>query len=77
MAMVNPWLKFKNLLPDTAKQIVTVQTVNTDGTSIVQLRSGDLITVSGNSISTGNKAVIQGGRITGPASNLPYSDLTV
>lgn len=77
MATVNPWKKFKSLLPDDAKQVVTVQTVNADGTSVVTLRGGDTLRVFGDSVQAGNRAIIQSGKIVGPASALTFTEITV
>lgn len=77
MASTNPWQSFKSLLPKTARMVVTVTTVNADGTSVVTLRSGDTMLVNGDSITAGSKAWIEDGKITGPASALPYSEVMV
>lgn len=75
--MSNPWKRFGKLLSPGAKTIVTVTTVNNDGTSLVTLRSGDQIRVQGDTVTQGNKAFIQGGRIIGQAPSLPEYSGTV
>jgi hypothetical protein len=75
--MSNPWVKFDALTAPGAKAVVTVTTVNSDGTSIVALRSGQSLRVQGNSVETNSKALIQGGRIIGAAPSLPIQSISV
>ena len=69
--MSNPWVKFGALIAPGAKAVVTVSAVNTDGTSVVALRSGGSLRVQGDDVAQGKKALIQGGRIIGAAPSLP------
>lgn len=75
--MSNPWTQFSRLIAPGPKTIVTVAVVNTDGTSMVTLRSGDQIRVQGDSVSVGGKAIIQGGKIQGKAPDLMHYDVEV
>jgi len=75
--MSNPWIKFKALLAPGAKQIVTVASVGTDGTSIVTLRDNNQIRVTGDSVAAGEKAIIQEGKIIGKAPGLPAQTIEV
>lgn len=75
--MSNPWVKFGALTADGAKTVVTVTTVNTDGTSIVTLRSGQALRVQGDSVPATNKALIQDGKIIGAAPSLPVQSVSV
>ena len=75
--MSNPWVKFGALTAPGAKVVVTVTTVNSDGTSIVTLRSGQSLRVQGDSVPASNKALIQGGRIIGAAPPLPVQSISV
>ena len=77
MATRNPWLKFKALLQGEGRTVVTVISSNTDGTSTVQLRSGEEIKVSGEQVTAGNKAIIMNGRIGYKVPNLPNSIVKV
>lgn len=74
---MNPWVKFSQLLAPGVKQIVTVTSVGTDGTSIVALRDTSTVRVAGDSVSAGDKAFIQGGRIIGKAPDLPSYSVEV
>jgi hypothetical protein len=75
--MSNPWISFGKLFDAGAKTIVTVTTVNADGTSIITLRSGSTLRVQGDSVTAGDKAIIQGGKIIGRAPNLPVQTVEV
>lgn len=75
--MSNPWVKFGALSAPGAKTVVTVTAVNNDGTSIVTLRSGSTLRVAGDSVTAGDKALIQNGKIVGAAPSLPIQSVTV
>lgn len=75
--MSNPWVKFGALNAPGTKTVVTVTTVNSDGTSIVTLRSGDSLRVQGDSVAATNKALIQDGKIVGSAPTLPIQSVSV
>jgi molybdopterin biosynthesis enzyme len=75
--MSNPWVKFGALIAPGVKAVVTVTTVNSDGTSIVALRSGQSLRVQGDSVEASSKALIQGGRIIGAAPSLPIQSISV
>lgn len=75
--MSNPWTQFQRLIAPGAKTIVTVTTVNTDGTSIVTLRSGDTVRVQGDTVTAGSKAIIQNGRILRTAPDLTHYDVDI
>ncbi len=75
--MSNPWVKFGALIAPGSKAVVTVSTVNADGTSIVELRGGGSLRVQGDSVMQGAKALIQGGRIVGAAPALPLVSMVV
>jgi hypothetical protein len=75
--MSNPWVKFGALTAPGVKAVVTVTTVNSDGTSIVALRSGQSLRVQGDSVAASSKALIQGGRIIGAAPSLPIQSISV
>ena len=75
--MSNPWVKFGALIAPGAKAVVTVSAVNADGTSMVALRSGESLRVQGDSVTQGEKALIQGGRIVGSAPASPVQAISV
>lgn len=58
---VNPWRKFKNLLPGGARTVVTITALNGDGTSQAQLRDATAILVKGESVPVGQKALVVDG----------------
>lgn len=63
MSTRNPWIKFQSLLQGKGRTVVTVLTNNGDGTSTVQLRTGEQIRVSGEQIAPPKKAMIRDGVI--------------
>ena len=76
--MANLWGQFRGLFArDRAITVVTVQVVNSNGTSSVQTQSGATLTVIGDSITAGNKALVQQGRIIGQAASLPTYNVSV
>lgn len=74
---MNPWTKFAQLIAPGAKQIVTVASVGSDGTSVVTLRNGSSMRVAGDTVAAGQKAFIQNGRIIGRAPDLPVQNVEV
>jgi len=75
--MSNPWAQLDGLLDQGGRSVVTIDVVNSDGTSSVTLRSGDAIRVRGDSVGAGQKAIIQGGEIKGKAPDLPAVTIEV
>lgn len=75
--MSNPWVRFGALIAPGAKAVVSVKSVGLDGTSLVELRSGDELRVQGDSVAVGEGALIQGGRIIGAAPLLPILDAII
>ena len=74
---MNQVQRLRELLSDGPRQIVTVDAVNTDGSSLVSLRTGDQLRVAGDTVEVGQKAIIQAGRIIGRAPDLPFSRIEV
>lgn len=61
---VNPWQKFRRLLPDTGRTYGLVASTNSGAnTSRVTLQNGDIITVKGSNHSTGARVLIVDGEI--------------
>jgi hypothetical protein len=75
--MANIAAFFKTLLPQIPLVIVTVETVNADGTSTVTTMGGGSMRVIGTSVPATNKAYVQDGKIVGQASTLTYYELEV
>lgn len=68
---------FKSLLPNRRQEVVTVELVNGDGTSIVSNAAGDQFRVRGDSVAAEDKALIQEGRIIGPVADLTTHNVSV
>lgn len=78
MATVNPWSRFRALLPSQVRyraEVVSVDTVR--GTSYVELSSGDRITVTGTSAAAGAQVMIVDGVISATLPSLPFGRLEV
>ena len=78
MATVNPWARFRALLPTQVRyraEVISIDTVR--GTSYVELSTGDRITVSGTSAAAGSQVMVTGGAITASLPSLPFSRLEV
>lgn len=73
----NVFQRFKQLLPASPLLIVTVDTVNPDGTSTVMTAAGGSMRVFGDGVTAGNKAFVKDGRIEDEAPDLPHFDVTV
>lgn len=76
--MTNPWHALGALIAPGSKTIATVQSINQiDGTSIVQLSSGNTLRVQGDTVDVGDKAVIQDGKVISKAPNLPVQTVQI
>lgn len=71
----NLWARFQRLIAASPTVIVTVTTVNADGTSVVTTVGGGTMRVIGTSVVAGNKAFIRDGAVIGEAPDLPYYEL--
>lgn len=71
----NLWARFRRLIADSPTVIVTVATVNADGTSVVTTVGGGTMRVIGTSVAAGSKAFVRDGAVIGEAPNLPYYEL--
>lgn len=71
----NIWARFRRLIADSPTVIVTVTTVNTDGTSLVTTAGGGTMRVIGTEVAAGGKAYVRDGAIIGAAPDLPYYEL--
>lgn len=78
MATVNPWARFRALLPTQVRfraEVISIDTVR--GTSYVELSTGDRITVSGTSAAAGAQVMVTDGAITATLPSLPFSRIEV
>ena len=73
----NLWTRFRSLIPDAPLVVVTVNSVNADGTSSVATSSGGALRVRGTSVAAGKKAYVRNGEITGEAPNLQHFEIEV
>ena len=73
----NLWARFTRLLPGEPITIVSVVTINSDGTSTVTTPGGGALRVIGTSVAEGLKARIKGGAIIGEAPNLTHYEIEV
>ena len=77
MATTNIWQKFKALIPEGSRTIVTITANNGNGTSQAQLRDGSVVTVKGESVQAGQKAFVQDGEIKGTAPGLAQYEVDI
>ena len=78
MATVNPWARFRALLPTQVRfraEVISIDTVR--GTSYVELSTGARITVSGTSAAAGAQVMVTDGAITATLPSLPFSRVEV
>ncbi len=71
----NLWARFRRLIADSPTVIVTVTTVNADGTSLVTTVGGGTMRVLGASVTAGKKAYVRDNALIGEAPDLPYYEL--
>lgn len=71
----NLWARFRRLIAESPTVIVTVTTVNADGTSMVTTAGGGSMRVLGTSVEASKKAFVRDNAIIGEAPNLPYYEL--
>jgi hypothetical protein len=74
--MPNLWKQFQDLLPTQPILIGTVITIHSDNTISVQLLGGGVLRVSG-SAAENTRVLIQGGRVLGPAPDLPQIEIEI
>lgn len=75
--MSNLFTQFQNLSSSPAMTVVTIQSVNNDGTSTAETLSGITITINGDSVAAGKKAFVRNGEIIREAPNLTIGLFTV
>lgn len=67
---LNIYSAFNKLMPSTPKSTVEVLAVLTNGNSQVRTSNGVTITVSGDSVTAGNRAYVIDGSIVGAAPSI-------
>ena len=75
--LIDIWKQFSGLLPSQTVIVATVRSVSSDGTSILDTPEGGSLRAQGVVVVAGGKAYVQGGRVLGPAPDLPVYNLTV
>ena len=75
--MANLYTQFLKLIPREVQTVGEVTRHNADGTSDLQLPSGETIRARGQTVAVGQKAFAQGGKVTGQAPDLPVFSVTV
>lgn len=71
---VNPWQKFKRLLPNEGRTYATVEIVNSvTNVTTVRLQNGDVVTVKGSAYQVGDRVLIAGGEIRQKVPDLPFT----
>ena len=77
MATTNPWKAFQGLLPRSRRIVGTVIGHNANGTSTITLRDGSPITVEGQGVVVGKKALVENRAIVRELPNLPVYQVQV
>ena len=78
MATVNPWARFRALLPSQVRyraEVISVDTVR--GTSYIELSYGQRVTVTGTSATAGAQVMIVDGVIAATLPRVPFSRIEV
>ncbi len=73
----NLWARFRRLLPGSRMIIVTVASVNNDGTSTVTTSGGGAMRALGTSVAATKKAYVKDGAIISEAPNLQHYEIEV
>ena len=73
----NLWARFRKMLPGSRMVVVTVVTVNNDGTSTVTTSSGGAMRVLGTGVEATKKAYVKDGAIVSEAPNLQHYEIEV
>lgn len=74
---VNQYSKFRRLVDNSHTEIITISSVNGDGTSTGTTPSGDTVKVRGESVLVNDKAFVKDNLIVGKAPNLTISEILV
>ena len=79
---MNPLIRLRGLITRdlaraTARKIVTIVQVNSDGTSLADDLNGGRFSVAGDSVSAGKRALVEGGKIVAEVPALPTASFYV
>ena len=75
--MSNNYQRLRGLTASQPRTIGTVTSHNGDGTSTVQLLSGNFVSALGQSVAVNSRAYIESGRIIATAADLPFSEINI
>lgn len=75
--MSNLFTNFQNLIPSSSTTVVTIQSINSDGTSTGATLGGVVITINGDSVAVGKKAFVRAGEIVREAPDLTIGNYDV
>jgi len=75
--MINVYNRFQALIPTSTRSVVTITSLNGDGTSDATTLDGLTVTVIGEQVSVGQKAFVQNGEIQRQAPNLTVTELAI
>ena len=71
---INPWQKFRGLIPDGARTYGTVASVDAgSNSSVVTLQNSDQVIVKGSGQTTGTRVLIADGEIRQAVPSLPFA----
>lgn len=74
---MNLYRRLLEIIPADPLLIGEVTAHNADGTSTVELPSGDTLRVRGQGVSVGNNAFVQTGQVQGEAPDLPVVSVEI
>lgn len=75
--MSNILQRFKALIPGTHNELVNISANNGDGTSNATTLGGAAITVKGESVAAGNRALVRNGEIVRAMPNLSAVEIDI
>lgn len=75
--MNNLFNQFKSLVGTSRTEIVNITANNADGTSNATTLSGVALVVNGESVASGNRAIIENGNVIGTAPNGTITEVFV
>lgn len=73
----NTYNRFQSLVGKTSIDVITITTINGDGTSTGTTLSGASVTVKGTSVSVGQNAFVRAGEIVRQAPNLTPTEMSI
>lgn len=73
----NAFNRFQSLVGKSSTDVVTITSVNVDGTSTATTLSGDTVIVKGDGVTAGNNAFIRDSEIIRQAPNLTPTQVSI